>query len=121
MSSPDFLVLKVNEEKNIVNSYYMDAKWRQFTDEKEALSALKQGGELFKHAQKYKDNWDDVYLFLIAHFTKTQKVDAYLLSVKEITEGKIVLSSLDDETKVFPWIDALHVKEFITWINRIWL
>ena len=114
-------MLKVNEEKNIVNSYYMDAKWRQFTDEKEALSALKKGGELFKHAQKYKDNWDDVYLFLIAHFTKTQKVDAYLLSVKEITEGKIVLSSLDDEIKVFPWIDALHVKEFITWINRIWL
>lgn len=65
-------------------------------------------------------NWDDVYLFTIVYFTKEKRVDAFMLSVKDIVEEKVVLKSLGEHFP-FEWIDISHTKEFLKWINRVWL
>jgi len=120
MSSPDFLVLKLDDQQRIVNAYYMDAKWREFKNEDACKRALSKGGELFKHAQKYAQNWDDVYLFMIAVFKESKEIKAYMLSVQEIVEGSAELSSIAQKAP-FNWIDPVLTKELLQWAKRIWL
>lgn len=120
MSSPDLLVIKLDDENRILNSYFFDVKYRQFNSRKEFQQSLIENNDLYKHAKKYHINWDEVHLFLFAHFKNEQKTEVYVLNVGEISRGDLLKPQTLKKDTEFYWLEDSSVNELCKYANRVW-
>jgi len=86
MTLPDFLVMKVDSTNKLQDNFLLDVKFRQYYCKEDFKKDLK-NGEIKKQAQKYKNFWGNIYLFIIADFG--DEVEIYFDKVDNILEGKI--------------------------------
>lgn len=121
MTAPDILAIKLDEKDRIVNSYFMDVKYRTFASKELFLQSIKNGGELYSQAKKYQQNWDRVYLFLFLHLSNAKSVEVYILPVKDILEDGFEPLEIRNDYN-FGWlendeIEKLHKKAEAFWVK----
>lgn len=120
MSSPDLLVIKLDDAKHILNSYFFDVKYRLFKSREEFAQSLQKSNDLFKHAKKYQMNWDEVYLFLFAHFKNENKTEVYILNVGEVSKGTLAHPETLKKDTEFYWLEDSSINELCKYANRVW-
>jgi len=120
MSAPDLLIIKLDEQNKMVNSFFFDVKYRLFNSRNEFKKSLTQNNDLYKHAQKYHVNWDEVYLFLFAHFKNEHKTEVYILNVGEISNQKVQNPPSLKKDAEFFWFDDKSINDLYKYANLIW-
>lgn len=119
MTSPDLLVIKLNEQNEMINSYMMDVKFRSYNSKSDYEKELQQGGELYKQAQKYFQNWGNVYLFLFIHLKTERTLQICIASVKSIVDSEQKEYELEKNSS-FTWLEKSKVKELYAKAQAIW-
>lgn len=117
MSSPDLLVIKLNGKNEIINSFMMDVKWREFRDEADLADSLLDGDLNFQ-AKKYSRYWERSFIFLFAVFKRAKEIKVYIINAKDTAQS---LVELKRDTK-FAWlnedeIEILYKEAAKYWIN----
>ena len=120
MSSPDLLIIKLDEQNKMLNSFFFDIKYRSFNSRSDFYESLTQNHDLYKHAKKYKVNWDEVYLFLFAHFKNEHKTEVYILNVGEVSKGKVKNPPTLNKDTEFYWLNDKSIDDLYKYANLIW-
>ena len=96
MTSPDFTIMELDENRKIKDVYLIEVKYRTFDTEYNFEKSLKKDGNIYKWAKKYNNLWDsNVLIFLIAKIDKT--IITYCDSVDEIINTN-KMDKLEDNT-----------------------
>ena len=117
MSSPDLLVIKLNTKNEIVNSFMMDVKWREFGDEADLVNSLL-SGDLNFQAKKYSRYWERSFIFLFAVFKGVKEIKVYIINAKDTAQSPVELK----RDAKFAWlnedeIEILYKEAAKYWIN----
>ena len=117
MSSPDLLVIKLNVKNEIINSFMMDVKWREFRDEADLVDSLL-SGDLNFQAKKYSRYWERSFIFLFAVFKGAKEIKVYIINAKDTAQSPVELKR---DVK-FTWlnedeIEILYKEAAKYWIN----
>ena len=116
MSSPDLLVIKLNTKNEIVNSFMMDVKWREFKDKSDLLDSLS-NGDLNFQAKKYSRYWERSFLFLFAIFKETKEIKIYIINAKDTAQEPIELRK---DTR-FVWLDENEIEILYKEATKYWI
>lgn len=120
MTSPDLLVIKLNDNNQIINSFMVDVKFRTYDDKEMFQSQLLFDGELYNQAKKYNQNWSNVYLFLYAKFKNSNKIEIYFLQIEKILLGNYNPTILKDD-QYFGWLDDKEIELLTQNATKYWL
>lgn len=120
MTSPDLLIIKLNDENEIINSYMMDVKFRSYKNRQTFLKQLSNGGELYTQAKKYNQNWDSVYLFLFLHLKEEKEVEIYFLPVEDIMQSQFNPIKIEDDM-IFGWLDNSEIANLYKQSKQFWV
>lgn len=120
MTSPDLLVIKLNEENEIINSYMMDVKYRSFKNKHAFLKQISKNGEIYNQAKKYHKNWDSVYLFLFLNLKDEKVVEIYILSVEDILNDKNIYLKIEEDES-FGWLDNQEISKLYNESKNFWV
>jgi hypothetical protein len=105
MTMPDFLILDFTSNK-LNKAFFVDVKYRDFGTYENFEKSIKNDGEIYRQAEKYKDLWGEyTFIFLIAKYNN--KMHTYYDSVNHICESNFI-NELNKEK--YPW---LHGKELV--------
>jgi hypothetical protein len=97
----------------------MDVKFRSYESVDDYQKELQQGGELYKQAQKYFQNWGNVYLFMFLRIKSEGSVQICVASVKSIVDGEKKEYELEKNSS-FAWLEKSKVKELYAKAQTIW-
>lgn len=120
MTSPDLLVIKLNDDNEIINSYMMDVKFRSYKNKQTFIKQISSDGELYSQAKKYNKNWDSVYLFLFLHLKDEKDVEIYFLSVEEILKDNFSPIKIEDD-EIFGWLDNGEITNLYKQSKQFWV
>ncbi|RXK08034.1 hypothetical protein [Halarcobacter bivalviorum] len=108
MSMPDFVVMKLCNNKNLEQIFFIDVKYRTFNSNNDFKEAISRNGDLYNHARKYKELWDGkTFIFLIAKIGNN--VCSYYDSVNRITDHQFI-RQLDTNNN--SWLDIELLYEY---------
>lgn len=116
MSSPDLLVIKLNTKNEIVNSFMMDVKWREFKNKSDLIDSLS-NGDLNFQAKKYSRYWERSFLFLFAIFKETKEIKIYIINAKDTAQEPIELKK---DTR-FIWLDENEIEILYKEATKYWI
>ena len=120
MTSPDLLVIKLNDDNEIINSYMMDVKFRSYKNKQTFIKQISTNGELYSQAKKYNKNWDSVYLFLFLHLKDEKDVELYFLSVEEILKDNFAPIKIEND-EIFEWLDNSEIANLYKQSKQFWV
>lgn len=120
MTSPDLLVIKLNDYNEIINSYMMDVKFRSYKNKQTFIKQISSNGELYSQAKKYNKNWDSVYLFLFLHLKDEKDVEIYFLSVEEILKDNFNPIKIEDD-EIFGCLDNSEITNLYKQSKQFWV
>jgi len=118
MTSPDLFVIKLNDKNEMINAYLMDVKYRSYANSSLFEKAVQKGGDLYRQAQKYQSNWNNVYLFMFIHVKDENSLAIYIESVSDILSQK-KFTPLEKNSS-FRWLDSDTIKELHVKASSIW-
>ncbi|WP_457748834.1 hypothetical protein [Sulfurimonas sp.] len=122
MAIPDFIVIKVKNEQ-LKQLYIVEVKYRTFKKYSDFEASIKEGGDIYKQAEKYKELWDGkVHIFLIAKIKensdkKYDELQTYYGSVNLITDNKYI-KSLDK--KNYEWLQEEYFEEYKRYVDNFY-
>lgn len=110
MTMPDFVVMKLNKQNSIENIFFVDVKYKEFTNIDDFKSSLKKDGHIYEQALKYKNLWDGVvFILLIAKIEG--KIYLYYGSVNKITDYSFI-DKLEKKTNF--WLNQEYLDELLS-------
>jgi len=118
MTSPDLLVIKLNDNNEMINAYLIDVKYRSFANNTLFEKAVQKGGDLYKQAQKYQSNWNSVYLFMFIYVKDEHSLAIYIEPVSDILSQKKFMPL--GKNNSFKWLSSDTIKELHVKASSIW-
>lgn len=110
-TQPDFMCIKTDKNNKITGVYNIEVKQRYYKTYNEFEKSFKRNGEMYKEAEKYSKNHEDV--FLMCFITHPNSKDKNTL-VHEIYYGSAnkVIDFNSGENKDSLWLDKLMGTHF---------
>ncbi len=117
MTSPDLLVMNLNSKNSIINTFFVDVKYRVYEDDKDLLHSLEKG-ELLKQANKYMENWNNIYLFLFVFLKKSNSLNIFFEPVKNIIDKDGIPIQIKD--KNLNYFNIKEIDKLQMLADKIW-